>query len=113
MRRFELIEGKSSKFWEVEIQGVTLSGRIGTNGQTQTREFADAAAAEKAEGVVVAPPATAPVIIPAGAAEAVPLAASNWPSGGLLLRYEKDIPGSSDASGIVVLPVVRGFRTTG
>ena len=50
MRRFELVEGKSSKFWEVETDGKTLTvrfGRIGTNGQTQTKEFADAAAAEK------------------------------------------------------------------
>lgn len=50
MQRFELIEGKSSKFWEVEIQGATLAvrfGRIGTNGQSQTKEFADTAAVEK------------------------------------------------------------------
>ena len=50
MRRFELIEGTSSKFWEVELDGsgVTVRfGRIGTNGQTQTKTFADAAAAKK------------------------------------------------------------------
>lgn len=50
MRRFELIEGKSSKFWEIETSGSTLTvryGRIGTNGQTQTKEFADTPAAEK------------------------------------------------------------------
>lgn len=50
MRRFELVEGKSSKFWEIESQGNTLTvrfGRIGTNGQTQTREFPEEAAADK------------------------------------------------------------------
>lgn len=50
MRRFELIEGKSSKFWEIETLGNTLTvrfGRIGTNGQTQTKEFADGLAVEK------------------------------------------------------------------
>ncbi|MCE9545459.1 MAG: DNA ligase [Planctomycetia bacterium] len=49
-RRFELIEGNAAKFWEVVIDGndVTVRyGRIGTDGQTQTKFFADAAAAEK------------------------------------------------------------------
>ena len=43
-RRFELVEGKSSKFWEIARTGgeVTVRfGRIGTNGQTQTKTFAD------------------------------------------------------------------------
>lgn len=50
MRRFELIEGTSSKFWEIDLDGsgVTVRfGRLGTNGQTQTKTFADAAAAKK------------------------------------------------------------------
>lgn len=50
MQRYELVDGKSSKFWEIDTQGSTLSvrfGRIGTNGQTQTKEFADSAAATK------------------------------------------------------------------
>lgn len=49
MRRFELIEGSSSKFWEVECSGEQLTvryGRIGTNGQTQTKTFASAAKAQ-------------------------------------------------------------------
>ena len=47
-RRFELIEGNSSKFWEVAREGpaVTVSyGRIGTGGQSKTKELADEAAA--------------------------------------------------------------------
>ncbi|QTD46622.1 WGR and DUF4132 domain-containing protein [Ottowia testudinis] len=50
MQRYELIEGKSAKFWEVQAEGADLTirfGRIGTNGQTQTKTFADAAAALK------------------------------------------------------------------
>ena len=50
MQRFELIEGKSSKFWEVQTEGESLTvryGRIGTNGQTQTKTFASADAALK------------------------------------------------------------------
>lgn len=50
MRRFELIEGTASKFWEVELDGSDVTvrfGRIGTNGQTQTKTFADPSAAKK------------------------------------------------------------------
>jgi DNA ligase-1 len=49
-RRFEFVEGKSSKFWEISVEGKDVTvhfGRIGTNGQTQTKNFADEAAAQK------------------------------------------------------------------
>ena len=51
MRRFELVEGTSSKFWEVEQDGSDLNirwGRIGTQGQSQTKSFADDAKAASA-----------------------------------------------------------------
>ena len=41
-RRLELVEGRSSKFWEVAHDGLNVSvryGRIGTQGQTQTKTF--------------------------------------------------------------------------
>ncbi len=41
-RRFEFVEGASSKFWEVEVTGVSHTvqyGRIGTNGQIKTKTF--------------------------------------------------------------------------
>ncbi len=47
-RRFEFIEGTSSKFWEITNNNreVTVRyGRIGTNGQTQTKSFTSEAAA--------------------------------------------------------------------
>jgi len=50
MRRFELVEGTSSKFWEVELADSSVTvrfGRIGTNGQTKTKDFASPAAAKK------------------------------------------------------------------
>src|SRR5689334_21203324 len=50
MERYELVEGKSSKFWEVDVQGANLTvrfGRIGTNGQTLTKSFSNADAAAK------------------------------------------------------------------
>lgn len=51
MRRFELIEGTASKFWEVEQADTELNirwGRIGTAGQSQTKSFADATKAAAA-----------------------------------------------------------------
>jgi predicted DNA-binding WGR domain protein len=49
--RYELVEGNSSKFWEIERDGcnnLVTFGRIGTSGQTQTKEFASEAAAQAA-----------------------------------------------------------------
>lgn len=42
MRRFELSEGTSNKFWQIELAGSQFTvtwGRIGTAGQTQTKSF--------------------------------------------------------------------------
>ncbi len=47
-RRFEYVEGTSSKFWEIATNNreVTVRyGRIGSNGQTQTKSFTSDAAA--------------------------------------------------------------------
>ena len=49
MRRFELIEGKSKKFWEVDVVGKSFTvhyGRIGTSGKTLTKSLASPAAAK-------------------------------------------------------------------
>lgn len=51
MRRFEFSEGTSNKFWEVEQAGADVNlrwGRIGTQGQSQTKNFADEAKAAAA-----------------------------------------------------------------
>lgn len=48
MRRFELRDGSSSKFWEIEIQRtavVVRFGRIGTNGQARSKKLASTKAA--------------------------------------------------------------------
>lgn len=54
MRRFEFKDSRSYKFWEIEIEGAAFTaryGKVGTDGQTQTKSFASAdkaaAAAEK------------------------------------------------------------------
>jgi predicted DNA-binding WGR domain protein len=51
MRRFECVDGKSSKFWAVDVQGNTTTvtfGKIGGAGQTKSKEHKDGAAAAKA-----------------------------------------------------------------
>jgi DNA ligase-1 len=43
-RYFELVQGASNKFWEVSQSGNTMTtrwGRIGSNGQSKTKTFAD------------------------------------------------------------------------
>ncbi|QEG20675.1 DUF5724 domain-containing protein [Mariniblastus fucicola] len=50
-RHFEFAEGKSNKFWEIELTGesvVTTWGRIGSKGQTKTKSFASEDKAKEA-----------------------------------------------------------------
>lgn len=55
-RRFEFVDGSSNKFWEVRVEGASQTvryGRIGTDGQSKTKQFADAATAlADAEGLI-------------------------------------------------------------
>jgi DNA ligase-1 len=56
-RYFELVEGNSSKFWEVRIEGALLTtryGRIGTSGQSSTKSFASDVLARKEHDKLVA-----------------------------------------------------------
>jgi DNA ligase-1 len=49
-RRFEFVQGSSSKFWQITVQGTEVSvvyGRIGTDGQTNTKQFSTASDAVK------------------------------------------------------------------
>ena len=49
-RYFEFVGGSSAKFWEVAVSGNDVAvrfGRIGTEGQTQTKTLPDAEAAAK------------------------------------------------------------------
>lgn len=56
MRRFELVEGSASKFWQIDVQDnrVTVCfGRIGTAGQTKDKLLADATAAHKEQDKLI------------------------------------------------------------
>lgn len=49
-RHFEFRQGSSSKFWEIVVSGrehTVRFGRIGSNGQSQTKAFPTEAAANK------------------------------------------------------------------
>jgi predicted DNA-binding WGR domain protein len=49
-RRFEFIEGRSYKFWEVAVTDARVTvtfGRIGTEGQTQVKTFHSADEAKR------------------------------------------------------------------
>ncbi|EFN9845363.1 WGR domain-containing protein, partial [Escherichia coli] len=57
MKTYIYQDEKSHKFWAVEQQGNELHitwGKVGTNGQSQVKSFADAAAAEKVELKLIA-----------------------------------------------------------
>jgi predicted DNA-binding WGR domain protein len=57
MPRYELIEGKSSKFWEIALSGksfTTTYGRIGAAGQSTKKKFASEAEASKQYAKLVA-----------------------------------------------------------
>jgi len=55
-RRFEFVGGNSAKYWECAVVGnqVTVRyGRLGTEGQTQTKEFPSPESAQKhADGLI-------------------------------------------------------------
>jgi predicted DNA-binding WGR domain protein len=57
MRRYELADGTSSKFWEIGVDGKTVTvrfGRIGTKGQTQIKAHTSPEVAREAHDKLVA-----------------------------------------------------------
>jgi predicted DNA-binding WGR domain protein len=57
MARYEFSDGKSSKFWEIELSATSFTvkfGRIGTAGQEQTKSFTSAELARKEHDRLVA-----------------------------------------------------------
>jgi predicted DNA-binding WGR domain protein len=57
MRHFEFIGGSSRKFWEIALSENSFTvrfGRIGTPGQSQTKSFADEAAAKREADKLIA-----------------------------------------------------------
>jgi DNA ligase 1 len=55
-RYYTLIEGSSEKFWEIKVEGKQQTvryGRVGANGQSKTKTFPSAEAAQKAAGLLI------------------------------------------------------------
>src|SRR5947209_2571721 len=56
-REFHFQEGRSDKFWTIDVEGKSFTvefGRMGTAGQTQTKKFKSAAEAEQACAKLIA-----------------------------------------------------------
>ena len=57
MERYEFSDGKSNKFWQIEQQGAELHiawGKIGTNGQSQVKDFDSETKAHVAKAKLIA-----------------------------------------------------------
>jgi uncharacterized protein (TIGR02996 family) len=57
MRTFVFTDEKSNKFWNIDLKGTCFTvtfGKVGTTGQTQTKDFPDAERARKAHDKLVA-----------------------------------------------------------
>ena len=57
MRHFEFVEGKSSKFWEISVDGCEVAvryGRIGAAGTSKVKTFGDTDAAQRGAEKLIA-----------------------------------------------------------
>lgn len=83
MARYEFDDGKSSKFWEIQLDGDSFTvryGRLGTDGQTSTKVYADAEAAQKEADKLIQSKTKKGYVEVASAA--TPLPAANRPQEG-------------------------------
>jgi predicted DNA-binding WGR domain protein len=82
MRRFELSDGKSNKFWEIEVEGrgfVTRHGRIGTVGRDTRKQFTSPEHAAKQAASAIASKLKKGYVEVDGDASVEPAAASPEP----------------------------------
>jgi uncharacterized protein (TIGR02996 family) len=73
--RYELSEGNSNKFWEIQLEGssfTTTYGRIGANGQTTSKSFGSPAEAKKEHDKLVAEKTKKGYALVSGKAAAAP-----------------------------------------
>ena len=57
VRHFEFVEGKSSKFWEISVDGCEVAvryGRIGAAGTSKVKTFGDTEAAQRGAEKLIA-----------------------------------------------------------
>jgi uncharacterized protein (TIGR02996 family) len=80
MRTFEFKDGKSNKFWKIDLSGKAFTvtfGKIGTAGQTQEKKFPSAAAAQAAHDKLVAEKLGKGYVETTGGVKAAPAASSS------------------------------------
>jgi uncharacterized protein (TIGR02996 family) len=110
MRRFEFRDGKSAKFWSIELQGKRFTvrfGKIGTTGQTQTKEFAGESQARAAHDKLVAEKVKKGYVEAGGTPVAAPVAPPATPP-----RATKLAKAASPASPPPVTPTPRRAGST-
>ena len=98
MRTFVFTDDKSNKFWNIDLQGTAFTvtfGKVGTKGQTQAKDFPDAAAARKAHDKLVAEKLGKGYVETTAAAAPARLAAAAGAGGGA--GREPRRPGSHSA----------------
>jgi predicted DNA-binding WGR domain protein len=107
MPRYENTEDGASKFWEVEVEGSTLTtryGRIGAKGSSTTKTFPSDAAAEAAANKLVAEKTAKGYALsgatPAPPAEAAPAAAAPAKKASSRARRADAAPALPDFDGI-------------
>ena len=107
MRRFEFADSSSNKFWEVEQEGSDLNvrwGKIGTQGQSQTKSFADEAKCTAAMDKLIAEK-TGKGYVEVGAAPTASIGkAAAKPAAGPTLKAEKPAPGDDAPAPAVPAP---------
>lgn len=75
MPRYEFVEGSSSKFWEITLEGTSFTttyGRIGTDGQTTMKEYDSEEKARKEHDKLVAEKEKKGYVLVGGAGAAPP-----------------------------------------
>jgi predicted DNA-binding WGR domain protein len=109
MARYEFVEGKSSKFWDVRLEGTSLVvnyGRIGTAGQSQTKTFSTPELARKEHDRLVAEKTRKGYVLEAGQTDASatssspPRGAKSATTAGTPLR--KDLYVYNEATGFAI-----------
>src|SRR5215831_6720723 len=107
MARYEFSDGKSSKFWEIELSGTSFTvrfGRIGTSGQEQTKSYTSAELARKEHDKLVAEKTRKGYKLVDGTGAAVPLVApaGNKSRAAASQALRKDLYVYNEATGFAI-----------
>jgi predicted DNA-binding WGR domain protein len=107
MARYEFSDGKSSKFWEIDLTGTSFTvrfGRIGTGGQAQTKSFASAQLASREHDKLVAEKTKKGYALVAGTGAPAPaaLAPGKKPAAASGRTLRKDLYVYNEATGFTI-----------